>query len=524
MVSMKSNKKLLNTLVFFFSCIALASFLFMAGSSWAEVKAEVKTGVSSPSQQEVLTISLKEAILMALKKNQALKVEQLTPLIRQTFEEEQKSLFDPVLSMKVSHFTEKSRQTSKTTGDLTSTKEEQTAAGAEISQLFATGTKVAIELSEGREWMDLYGDQHTSRAGMTVTQALLKGVGVKVNSVSIEQARLDTFSSRYEIQSFTETLISEVEKTYWDFALAQGQIEIFTESLRLAEQQMKETEERIQVGTLAQTEFAAARAEVALRRENLINARSDLAKVRLKLLRLLNPPGANLWNKKVILLDHPAIPEVSLDTIDPHVEVALRLRPDLNQARLEIQKGDLEVVKTKNGLLPKLDFFITLGKTGYADSFGGSVKNIDGEGFDVLAGLTLEYPFSRRDEKARHERALLSLSQAEKAVNNLAQLVQIEVRTAYIEVNRTQEQVTATAATRAFQEEKFRAETEKFKVGKSTTLLVAQTQRDLVAGRISEIKAIVSYLKALVELYRLEGSLLERRGISHPLTATISRP
>jgi outer membrane protein len=29
----------------------------------------------------------------------------------------------------------------------------------------------------------------------------------------------------------------------------------------------------------------------------------------------------------------------------------------------------LETVVTRNGLLPRLDFFITLGKTGYADSF-----------------------------------------------------------------------------------------------------------------------------------------------------------
>ncbi len=50
-------------------------------------------------------------------------------------------------------------------------------------------------------------------------------------------------------------------------------MEIYAESLRLAEQQMRETEDRIEVGTLAKTEFFAAQAEVALRRENLINAK-----------------------------------------------------------------------------------------------------------------------------------------------------------------------------------------------------------------------------------------------------------
>jgi outer membrane protein len=61
-----------------------------------------------------------------------------------------------------------------------------------------------------------------------------------------------------------------------------------------------------------------------------------------------------------------------------------------------------------------------------------------------------------------------------------------------------------------------RVETEKFRFGKSTTLLVAQAQRDLLSSQISEVITIVNYLKAFVELYLLEGSLLERRGISLP--------
>ena len=74
----------------------------------------------------------------------------------------------------------------------------------------------------------------------------------------------------------------------------------------------------------------------------------------------------------------------------------------------------------------------------------------------------------------------------------------------------------ATAATRRLQEQKVQSETEKFRLGKSTSLLVAQAQRDLVASQISEVQAAVSYLKAFVEIYRLEGSLLERRGITGP--------
>lgn len=67
-----------------------------------------------------------------------------------------------------------------------------------------------------------------------------------------------------------------------------------------------------------------------------------------------------------------------------------------------------------------------------------------------------------------------------------------------------------------FDEEKLRIETEKLRVGKSTSFQVAQAQRDLLASRIAEVQALTNYLKALIDLYRQDGSLLERRRISAP--------
>jgi outer membrane protein TolC len=121
-----------------------------------------------------------------------------------------------------------------------------------------------------------------------------------------------------------------------------------------------------------------------------------------------------------------------------------------------------------------------------------------------------------RDAKALHRRAQVTREQAEKALENLSQLVEVDIRTAYIEVNRTKEQIAASSVTRKFDEEKLRIETEKLRVGKSTSFLVAQAHRDLLVSRMAEVQAIANYLKALIDLYRQDGSLLERRGISAP--------
>ncbi len=74
-----------------------------------------------------------------------------------------------------------------------------------------------------------------------------------------------------------------------------------------------------------------------------------------------------------VLPSLPTSPSITLDEVEPHVALALRMRPDLNQARLLWQRDDLEIVKTRNGLLPRLDLFVTLGRTGFAESFGNSI-------------------------------------------------------------------------------------------------------------------------------------------------------
>jgi len=471
----------------------------------------------APAPAGPLKIGVQSGILLALQNHRGLKVERLNPLIQRTFEDQERAAFDPVLGAQLSRSKTKSQRLARAGATTESLVSKGTSAAATLDQRLPTGTTLAAEATHDLTDSSLYSDRFgASRLGLTLTQALLNGSGVAVNLASLRQARLDTRISEFELRGFGEALVADIERTYWDYALAQRQIDIFTQSVALAEQQLRDTQDRIRIGKLAETELAAAQAEVALRREALINARSTLATTHLKLLRLLNPPGPGLWTRELQFEDQPTIPDATLDDVAAHVEVALRMRPDLNEARLRVHRGDIELVRTRNGLLPRLDLFITLGKSGYADSFGRSVSDLDGESYDLAGGLAFEYPLGNREPRARHQRAVLSRRQAAEAVDNLVQLVEVDVRAAYIEVQRAREQVVATAATRKLQEETLRAETEKFSVGKSTTFLVAQAQRDLVASQNAEVEAVVNLLKGIVDLYRLEGSLLERRGVQAP--------
>ena len=464
-----------------------------------------------------LKVSITDAILLSLENNRSLVVQRLNPSIQQTFEDQERAVFDPVTNAEIAGGRVEGERLSRSGSETEDFTTDVADGIISLEQYFPTGTTVALEGSTRMNDSSLYDDRfYATRLGMTVSQALLRGYGSDVNLVRLQQARLDTRMTEYELRGFTEFLVAEVERTYWDYALARRQIEIVEESLKVARQQLNETNELITVGRLAKSELPAVQAEVAIQEQALIEARANKESIRLLLLRQLNPAGPGLWQREIDLIHQPTLPDIKLDDVELHVAVSMRMRPILNEARLKIVRGDLELVRTQNGLLPLMDLFITLGKSGYANSFGESIRNISEDSYDALGGIRFQYPVFNRDANARHRKALLSREQAEKALENLSQLVEVDVRTVYIEVNRTKQQIAASSVTRKFDEEKFRIETEKLRVGKSTSFVVAQAQRDLLVSRIAEVRALANYLKALVDLYRQDGSLLERRGIAAP--------
>ncbi len=466
-----------------------------------------------------LELRLGETVLMALERNRGIAVQRLDPAIRATFEEEEKAAFDPALSGQF--FQEQSR--SAPAGD---NPEESTAAvtvlggAVQLNRALPTGTRIAAEAGVERQTERGEPDLHAASASLSLTQALLRGRPRAANLAALRQAELDTALSRFEFRAYVESLVADVETAYWETVLARKRTVIYEEALALAERQLQEIEQRIRVGNLPETERASAQAETALRKEALINARSAQILASLRLIRLADPDRLAAPARDWVPASPPAIPAQSPDALLDHVQLALSQRPDLAQARLQLERNEIDLVATRNGVLPRLDFFATLKDTGYANSFGKAVDRMDGQSLDYRTGLELSIPLGNREAKARHRRSALSLKQAQLALTNLIDLARVDVENAYIETQRTREQLAATATTRRFQEEKLRAENAKFNVGRSTSLLVAQAQQDLVNSQVAEVEAIVAHLQARTRLYRMDGSLLTRRGLTIPESET----
>lgn len=465
------------------------------------------------ADQGVMPLALEQAVLISLRRNRELKVEQFSPVISGTFEMIERGKYDPELFSEFMYSEEQATETSRGTGEQFGVEAQDLDAEAGLRQRLPTGTDVEAKVTYGRSTSNRTPEQQEVRLGLSITQSLLEGLGPAVNLVDIRQAQLSTRASLYELRGFVEALVAEVETAYWQYVLAGEGITIFERSLAIARQQLEEVENRIEVGVLPKNAAAAAKAEVARREQALIEARSNKEDRRLRLLRLLNASSNDHFQLQIDPTSRPRTAAVPIKDLRERLELAGKMRPDLNEARLRREQDRLEVVRTRNGLLPKLDLFIDLGKTGYAQSFSDAFGDLDDNNYDFVAGIRFSTYLGNRQDEARDLAARASHEQAVAAVKNLENLVQLDVRLALNEIERSRQQIDAGAVTRELQEQTLEAEQERFSIGDSTSLLVAQAQRDLLLSQLAEIESIVNYRIALVNLYVAEGSLLERRGI-----------
>lgn len=455
--------------------------------------------LSSPVESS-MEISVMEAILSALENNPSLKAQRYAPAIRESYEEEEWGAFDPILTAGAT------------------AKDDKTGSGnLSLSWPLPTGSRPSVTLTgEKRNPTTQMPFKASATYSIGITQSLLQGGPIlEVNLARVRSARIDAFTSQWELRGFTEALVFNVEKAYWEYYLALKRADIYRDSLRVAEQQLENTRQRIAVGRLPELELAASQVEVAQRKESLIGAEGRVETARLKLLQYISK-GA-FQDVPVILREEPKLPEEGMDEVGKHVEAGLKKRSDLIAARLSREKGDLEVIRTRNGLLPKLDFFIFLGSTVYKNALGEAMMALFPADSTLSAGISFTMPLGNRAAEARSRRAALSRAQVEEAIGNLERAAEVEIRNAFTDVKRARATVFATAETRRLQEEKLRSEQEKYQVGRSTSILVATAERDLLSARLAETQAVVNYILAVLILYKAEGTLLERRGVEAAL-------
>lgn len=464
-----------------------------------------------------LSLSLEDAAVMALSNHPDLAAQRLGPVIAGAFADIEAGRFDPEgfgllrVGQEVTSSIDRATQLQfGVTG-------RDTDAELGVRQSLPTGTDVELAVTQSRRASDRAPEQQATDVSLTLTQALLRGADRNANLVRLRQSRLDVVASVYELRGFAQAVLAETETAYWRFVLAQRSVDIFERGVEVSRSQRDAAQQQIDAGMLATSEAAPAIAEAALREQGLIDAQAQREASRLRLLSLILPPDTAPHAPGALPPVHAvtAAPAQApaLTDLPERIALAQQLRPDLNEARARLAQDRLETQLTRDGLLPQLDFFVTLRKTGFGNTFGSSVNDLDGETYDVSGGLRLSRSLTQRGPQARDRAAHATRRQSALAVQNLARAVRLDVRLAANEVKRLRLQLDAAEVTREARVRVTEAETARQAAGSGTALQVALAQRDQLEAEIALAQTQVRYRIALIDLHLAEGTLLERRGV-----------
>ncbi len=501
-----------------------------------EPSAESMTDPMSEAPSDTVILSLQDVLNAALEHNLDVAVRRYDPLRRDANVMVSQSAFDPTLTGRAESLRFEDAFNSQFGTPLIFGSREHNYS-IRFEDPLTTGGRYSFEISgadriQDRVFTDTVGNVFMSvdsevRTEFKVTfdQPLLRGLGPDANKWLIVVSRNDRSVSESQFTQAVLDTLAAAETSYWDLNFAIMELKTQRSALGLAQEFLEQNRIKVRVGTLAPIEITQAEADDADREERVIVAEHQVLGAEDTLRRIMNVPyDSPWWTLSIQPEQPPRLQEVTLD-MEIEVRTAESHRPDLEQARLNVQSRETEASYRVNQKRWGLDF-----SAGYS-SKGADLDDLAGrqgtyrDAFDIMRdndlpnwnlALTLSVPIGNREAIASYIEADHALNQARYELQRVTQLTRVEVRDAVRTVRTNIKRVHATQVNSRLQREKMEAEQKKFENGMSTSFQVLTFQNDLTEAESRQNLAIVDLNKSLVELERVKGTLLQARRMLLP--------
>jgi outer membrane protein TolC len=349
---------------------------------------------------------------------------------------------------------------------------------------------------------------------LTLTQPLLKNFWIDETRLNVRVAKNRLQYSEQGVREQVITSVTAVENAYYELIYAQENVQVEQEALVLAQTQLDQDQQRVQIGTLAQLDVQQDEAQAATSKANLIAAENTLSIDENTLKNLLTDDYAQ-WHDTLIQPTATLTAPMQLFDLQDSWNKGMTERPDLLEARLNVEQQGIQLKYYYNQLYPSLDLIGSYGYNGSGDNFGGTFNEFNQADRPFYSyGAQLSMPLSNVGARNNYKAGKVTLQQLLLQLKQLEQTVMVEIDNAVKQAQSSYQSVQATQQARIYAAAALDAEQKKYAVGKSTTFTVLQLQSNLTAARSQEIRALADYNEALANLAAEEGSTLERNKIN----------
>ncbi|MDT4898715.1 MAG: outer membrane protein [Acidobacteriota bacterium] len=494
----------------------------------------------------LLPLSLNEAIRRALENNNDIEVARNDVRLAETTLRSFQGIYDPVLNInpELNNLVQSQQSTlgggTDQSGTLTTT---DFRLDNSISKFFSVGGgSYQFFFNNNRRTTNSRFNQlnpvYSSSFGVTFTQPLWRDRSIDNNrrQIRIQRKRLE--QSDADFRRRTIDVITQVQRAYWDlvFALRDQQNQIA--NLNLTRENLRRVEAQISAGSVAPLERAEVQTELSRRESDVLIATQGVTVAENNLKQLmLRDTQAPEWSAQVTPIDAPSFDSTPVNLNDALTEARTN-RPELRRLTLSRDINDIDLKYFKNQMRPRIDLQATVASTGLSgtpivttDPITGQVipstvpPNLVGGygrtlgnlfGFDtrnLVAGVAIQIPLRNRTAEANLAGSRIQRTQLEATTRLQEQSIEVEVRNSAQSVETSRRRVLAARSARENAELQLAGEQRLYQVGRSTTFLLFQRENQLANARNLELRAETDYNKALADLQRATSTTLRANNI-----------
>jgi outer membrane protein TolC len=340
--------------------------------------------------------------------------------------------------------------------------------------------------------------------------------------------------------------ISSVEDTYWSLVSAWRNVAIQEEALKEAIAQQQSNVRLAKRGTAAPIDVVESQTQVSNFQDNVFSALQNVSQLQNQLKSLIvTDPGDPVWQANLV-------PSTSVQQLPPVQDLEAIIaagnqnRPEVQLAREKTAQAAIDRAYAKNQSLPQADVQAQYLSNGFAGILTPvpqfltyQCQNVSGllncptpppqtQGTMPFAyhnmwaayyptfnlALIVNYPIQGNLARGMRGVASEETTQAKVLTQGVAERIGAEARNALQTYESALSKLHSTRQSRESAEAVYASELRKFHNGASTTYLVLQRQIELNRSRGLELEAQAQLNRSIVEIQRVEGTILTNNGVN----------
>ncbi len=199
--------------------------------------------------------------------------------------------------------------------------------------------------------------------GISLTQPLLKNFWIDSTRLQITADKNNLKYSEQGLRAQLITSITAIETAYYELIYARENLQVQQEALTLAQTQLDQDRQRMQIGTLAQLSVEQDESQAAQNQANVITAEFTLVSDENTLKNLITDDYPK-WHDVHVIPSEALAAEKQFYDLQDSWNKGMTLRPDLLQAQITMEQQGIQLKCDRNQIYPELDLTGSYGYNG----------------------------------------------------------------------------------------------------------------------------------------------------------------